>query len=119
LTAGPIATRGSQRRSWFFACLVPQGNTFVCHRPRPRTRRAVYAPGTRLLIAELFEANREQINAVFERTLDVIEAVLQAQDTLLVTGALVAGARSLRLGARKLALHDFFARVTGGSASGS
>jgi hypothetical protein len=35
------------------------------------------APGTRLLIAQVFEANRERINAVLDETLGVIEAALR------------------------------------------
>jgi hypothetical protein len=33
--------------------------------------REASAAGTRLAIAEVFEANRERINAVFDRTLDL------------------------------------------------
>jgi hypothetical protein len=53
--------------------------------------REANAPGTRLLISELFEADRELINALFDPTLDVIEAALQARDTVVVKGALVDG----------------------------
>jgi hypothetical protein len=49
----------------------------------------VYAPGTRLLIAELFEANHERISAVFDQALDVIEDAFEARDTVVVKGALV------------------------------
>jgi hypothetical protein len=36
---------------------------FGCHRPR-----AANAPGTRLVIAEVFEANRERLNALLDQT---------------------------------------------------
>jgi hypothetical protein len=59
--------------------------------------REANAPGTKILITKLFEAKRERINAVFDRTLDLIEDALQARNTLVVNGAVVdAGARSLR-----------------------
>jgi hypothetical protein len=38
---------------------------------------------------EVFEANREHINALFDRTLDLIEAAFEARNTLVVKGALV------------------------------
>jgi hypothetical protein len=51
--------------------------------------RAANAPGTRLLIAEVFEARRERISALFDRTLDLIEDAFEARNTLVVKGALV------------------------------
>jgi hypothetical protein len=51
--------------------------------------REANAPGTRILIAELLEANRERINALFDRTLDLIEDALEARNTLVIKGALV------------------------------
>jgi hypothetical protein len=53
--------------------------------------REANAPGTRLVIAEVFEANRERISALFDRTLALIEGALQARDTVVVKGALVDG----------------------------
>jgi hypothetical protein len=53
--------------------------------------REANASGTRLVIAELFEANRERINAMLDRTLDVIEAAFEARCTLVVKGTLVDG----------------------------
>jgi arylsulfatase A-like enzyme len=47
------------------------------------------APGTHSLIAELFEANSERINAVFDQTLDLIEDAFEARNTLVVNGAVV------------------------------
>jgi hypothetical protein len=44
--------------------------------------REANAPGTRLLISELFEADRELINALFDQTLDVIEDAFEARCTL-------------------------------------
>jgi hypothetical protein len=49
----------------------------------------VLRAGTRLLIAELFEANHERISAVFDQALDVIEDAFEARDTVVVKGALV------------------------------
>ena len=40
--------------------------------------REANSPGTRLLIAELFEANRERISGELFRTLDVIEDTFEA-----------------------------------------
>jgi hypothetical protein len=57
--------------------------------PRSWASREANAPGTRILIAEVFEANRERINAVLDRTLDVIEAAFEARCTLVVKGTLV------------------------------
>jgi hypothetical protein len=51
----------------------------------PRSERA----GARLVIPELFEANRERVSKLFDRTLDVIEAAFEARCTLVVKGALV------------------------------
>jgi hypothetical protein len=42
--------------------------------------REANAPGTRTLIAELFEANSERINAVFDHTLGLIEDAFEARD---------------------------------------
>jgi hypothetical protein len=46
--------------------------------------REANAPGTRSLIAELFEANSERINAVLDQMLAVIEAAFQARKIVLV-----------------------------------
>jgi hypothetical protein len=54
---------------------------------RSWTSREANAPGTRVLISELFEANRERLNAVFERTLDVIEDAFEVRCTFVVNGA--------------------------------
>ena len=51
--------------------------------------REANAPGTRVLIAELFESRRERINAVFEQTLGVIEDAFEARTILVVNGAVV------------------------------
>jgi hypothetical protein len=53
--------------------------------------REANAPGTRLLISELFEADRELINALFDQTLDVIEDAFEARCTFVVRGAVVDG----------------------------
>ncbi len=37
----------------------------------------------------MFEANRERTNAVFDRTLDVIEDAFEARNMVVVNGALV------------------------------
>jgi hypothetical protein len=47
------------------------------------------APGTRLLIAELFEANRERLRVGLDRALDLIEDAFEARNTLAVKDALV------------------------------
>jgi transposase-like protein len=74
--------------------------------------REANAPGTRLLISELFEANRERINAVLDRTLDVIEAAFEVRCTLVVRGALVDAGPDhyARLEAAKLVLRMLSSR---------
>jgi hypothetical protein len=68
--------------------------------------REANAPGTRVLISKLFEANRERLRAVLARTLDVIEDALRARDTVVVKDALVDAGPDhyARLGAGKLFL---------------
>ncbi len=43
----------------------------------------------RLIISELFEANRERLKTILVRTLDLIEDAFEARGTLVVNGALV------------------------------
>src|SRR4030081_372465 len=51
--------------------------------------REANAPGTRILIADLFELCRERVNALFDQTLDVIEDAMNARKFLVVNRVLV------------------------------
>jgi hypothetical protein len=51
--------------------------------------REANAPGTRILIAEVFELRRERVNALFDQTLDVIEDAMNARQFLVVNRVLV------------------------------
>src|SRR3978361_2102771 len=51
--------------------------------------REVNAPGTRNLLAELLELRHERLNALFDRTLDVIEDAMKARKFLVVNRVLV------------------------------
>jgi hypothetical protein len=58
---------------------------------RPRASREANAPGTRILIAELLEANRERIKEVFEQTPVLIKDAFQARKIFVVSGVVVDG----------------------------
>ena len=51
--------------------------------------REANAPGTRILIADIFELRRERLIALFDRTLDVIEDAMKARQFLVVNRVLV------------------------------
>jgi hypothetical protein len=51
--------------------------------------REANAPGTRILIADLFELCRERVKALFDQTLDVIEDAMKARQFLVVNHVLV------------------------------
>jgi hypothetical protein len=51
--------------------------------------REANAPGTRILIADLFELCRERVKALFDQTLDVIEDAMKARKFLVVNRVLV------------------------------
>jgi hypothetical protein len=53
--------------------------------------REANAPGTRILIAELLEAHREQLNELFSLTLDLIKDAFQTRKIFLVRGVLLDG----------------------------
>ena len=53
--------------------------------------REANAPGTRILIAELLEPHREQLNELFSLTLDLIKDAFQARKIFVVRGVLVDG----------------------------
>jgi hypothetical protein len=47
---------------------------------RSRASREANAPGTRILVARLFDSQRERLNKLFDQTLNVIEDAFRAQD---------------------------------------
>jgi hypothetical protein len=51
--------------------------------------REANAPGTRQLLADLFELHRERMNALFDQTLDVIEDAMKARQFLVVNRVVV------------------------------
>jgi hypothetical protein len=51
--------------------------------------REANAPGTRILIADLFELCRERVNALCDQALDVIEDAMKARQFLVVNRVLV------------------------------
>jgi hypothetical protein len=53
--------------------------------------REANAPGTRILIGELLEGHREQLNELFRLTLDLIESAFQARKIFVVRGVIVDG----------------------------
>jgi hypothetical protein len=53
--------------------------------------REANATGTRILIAELLEGYREQLNELFRLTLDLIKDAFQARKIFLVRGVLLDG----------------------------
>jgi hypothetical protein len=68
--------------------------------------REANAPGTRILIAELLEPHREQLNELFRLTLDLIKDAFQPRRIFVVRGVLVDGGPDhyARLEAAKLFL---------------
>jgi len=83
--------------------------------------REANAPGTRVLIAELLEAHREQLNELFSLTLDLIEAAFQARKIFLVGGVLVDGGPDhyARLEAARLFIRLISSRREGGATHSS
>jgi hypothetical protein len=53
--------------------------------------REANAPGTRILIAELLDSQRERLNELFDQTLNVIEDAFQARKIVVVGDVLVDG----------------------------
>jgi hypothetical protein len=53
--------------------------------------REANAPGTRILIAELLDPHREQLNELFRLTLDLIKDAFQARKIFVVRGVVVDG----------------------------
>jgi hypothetical protein len=51
--------------------------------------REANAPGTRNLLADIFELCCERVNALFDQTLDVIEDAMNARQVLVVNRVLV------------------------------
>jgi hypothetical protein len=74
--------------------------------------REANAPGTRILIAELLDAQRERLSALFDQTLDLIKDAFQARKIFVMGGVLIdGGARShARLEAAKLFIRLISAR---------
>jgi hypothetical protein len=72
--------------------------------------REANAPGTRILIAELLDAQR--LSALFDQTLDLIKDAFQARKIFVMGGVLIdGGARShARLEAAKLFIRLISAR---------
>jgi hypothetical protein len=68
--------------------------------------REANAPGTRLLIAELFESRRDRLSRLFDQTLDLIEDAFEARKGFVVKGAIVDGGpdHCARIEAGKLVL---------------
>jgi hypothetical protein len=48
-------------------------------------------PGTRVLIAEVLDSQRERLNALFHQTLEIIKDAFQARKIFVVRGVLVNG----------------------------
>jgi hypothetical protein len=53
--------------------------------------REANAPGTRLLIAEVLDSQREQLSALFDQTLEIINDAFQARKIFVVRGVTVDG----------------------------
>jgi putative NADH-flavin reductase len=73
------------------------------------------APGTRILVAELLDSQRERVSELFDQTLNVIEDAFQARKIFVVRGVLVdGGARSLRQdrGGEVVYSAAFFTQIT-------
>jgi hypothetical protein len=68
--------------------------------------REANARGTRILIAELLDSQRERLSALFDQTLDLIKDAFGARKIFLVRGVLVDGGPDhyARLEAGKLVL---------------
>ena len=64
--------------------------------------REANAPGTRILIAELLDYQRERLSALFDQTLDLIKDAFQARKIFVVRGVVVDGG------------HDHYARLEAG-----
>jgi hypothetical protein len=65
---------------------------------RARGRAGKRAPGTRILVAELLNSQRERLSALFDQTLDVIKDAFRARE-IVVRGVIVdeAGKLVIRL----------------------
>jgi hypothetical protein len=56
---------------------------------RARGRAGKRAPGTRILVAELLNSQRERLSALFDQTLDVIKDAFRARKSFVVRGVIV------------------------------
>jgi hypothetical protein len=66
------------------------------HVSRSWASREANAAGTRILIAKVFETNRERTSALFDRKLDLIEDAFEARCTFVVKGVIVDCRRLVR-----------------------